>query len=226
MTPLAVELGYRSDAALLVTYATYLVKGELTVKTETPVRSGTPIELRLAAPSAAIDLTGVVASTRADSGGSPQFAAMEVTLSPPGDALGATVDQLAFGFRGISALVAASQAAPRAHLIRYLRAIINCHVVEIDQKRLTEPGAVGNVDLAVIDLDSSGTAGYELYAQLRQHEQARTAPVLALAQMERDRLRAASLGFDEALSNPPAFVDLQAAVLRCLAKPITVTVGP
>jgi CheY-like chemotaxis protein len=178
----------------------------------------------LAAPAATFSISGVVAHTRADSGGSPQFAAMELTLRPPGEDLGAAVDQLAFGFRGITVLVAASQAAPRAHLIRYLRAIITCNVVEVDQKRLTEPGAVGNVDLAVIDLDSSGTAGYELYAQLRQHEQARTAPVLALAQLERDRARAASLGFDEALANPPAFAELQAATLRNLAKPYRVLV--
>jgi CheY-like chemotaxis protein len=222
--PLKVELGYRSDAALLVAYATQLVKNELLVKTELPVRSGTPIELKLNAPAASIGLRGVVASSRADSGGNTQVAALEVTVTSSTEAMGDAVDRLAFGFQGITALVAASQAAPRAHLIRYLRAIINCHVVEVDQSRLSEPGAIGNVDLALIDLDSSGTAGYELYAQLRQHEEARTAPVLALAQLERDRLRAASLGFDEALANPPAFAELQSATLRCLAKPYKVFV--
>ena len=74
----------------------------------------------------------------------------------------------------------------------------------------------------MIDLDSAGPAGYELYAHLRQHPEAGSAPVLAVAQLERDRARAASLGFDEALSNPPAFADLEAAALRCLAKPTAV----
>ena len=41
--------------------------------------------------------------------------------------------------------------------------------------------------------------------------------------MERDRARAASLGFDEALANPPPFTELQAATLRSLAKPTRVT---
>jgi hypothetical protein len=36
--------------------------------------------------------------------------------------------------------------------------------------------------------------------------------------------RAASLGFDEALANPPAFADLEAAALRCLAKPTAVKI--
>ena len=223
--PVTVELRYRSDAALLVTYATQIVKGELTLNAPAPLRNGTPAELRLTAPASAMVLSGVVTATRADSGGRPQFATMDVKLNPPGEAIGAAVNRLAFEFRGITALVAASQAAPRAHLIRYLRAIINCRFVELDQKRLAEPGAIGNIDLALVDLDSSGPAGYELYAQLRQHAEARTAPVLALAQSERDRVRAASLGFDEALSNPPAFAELQAATLRCLGRPSLVVVG-
>jgi CheY-like chemotaxis protein len=224
--PITLELRYRSDVALLVSYATQIVKGELTLNTQVPIRNGTPAELRLSAPASAISLSGVVSGTRADSGGRPQFATMDVKLNPPSEAIGQAVDRLAFEFRGITALVAASQAAPRAHLIRYLRAIINCRFVEIDQKKLSEPGAVCNVDLALVDLDSSGPAGYELFAQLRQHADARTAPVLALAQLERDRARAASLGFDEALSNPPAFAELQAATLRCLAKPSLIVVGP
>ncbi len=46
--------------------------------------------------------------------------------------------------------------------------------------------------------------------------------MLALAQLERDRARAASLGFDEALTNPPAFAELQASVLRALGKPLAI----
>ncbi len=222
--PVTVELGYRSNASLLVAYATQLVKSELTVKTELPVRPGTSIVLKLNAPAASIGLRGVVASTRADSGGNAQIAALEVTLTSSAESMGEAVDKLALGFSGITVLVAASQAAPRAHLSRYLRAIVNCHVVEIDQSRLSDPGAIPNVDLVVIDLDSSGPAGYDVYAQLRQHPEVATAPVLALAQAERDRLRAASLGFDEALANPPAFAELQAATLRCLGKPSKVFV--
>ena len=98
-------------------------------------------------------------------------------------------------------------------------------MIEVDQSRLADPGALSNIDLTVIDLDSAGPAGYELYAHLRQHPEAGSAPVLAVAQLERDRARAASLGFDEALSNPPAFGDLEAAALRCMAKPISVRVS-
>jgi Tfp pilus assembly protein PilZ len=220
--PLGVELTYRSEAALLVAYSTYLVKGQLPIETSTPFASGTPLAIRLMAPTTAINMAGVVAWSRDGAQGPGQPAGMGITLAASAERIGAAVDKLAFEFRGIRALVAASQAAPRALLIRYLRSIITCDIIEVDQNKLTEPGALPSIDLTVIDLDSAGPAGYELYAHLRQHPEVGSAPVLAVAQLERDRARAASLGFDEALSNPPAFADLEAAALRCLAKPIAV----
>lgn len=223
--PLGLELTYRSEAALLVAYSTYLVKGQLPIETANPFPSGTTLGIRLLTPSTSISLAGVVAWTRSEAQGPGQPPGMGVLLAASTERIGAAIDELAFAFRGIKALVAASQAAPRAMLIRYLKSIITCEVIEVDQKKLAEPDGLCNVDLTVIDLDSSGPAGYELYARLRQHAEAGSAPVLAVAQLERDRARAASLGFDEALGNPPTFADLETAALRCLAKPISVKVS-
>jgi CheY-like chemotaxis protein len=218
--PTSLELTYRSDAALLVAYTTHLTRGQLRVQTTARLPTGTTLHLRLVAPATSIALTGVVSGTS----GSTEVPEVAFSVTSRPETLGEAVDKLAFGFKGLKALVAASQAAPRALLIRYLRSIVTCEVIEIDQTKLSEPGAICNVDLAVIDLDSTGAAGYELYARLREHREAGSAPVLAVAQLERDRARAASLGFDEALANPPALADLQTAALRSLAKPIAVTV--
>jgi CheY-like chemotaxis protein len=223
--PLGVELTYRSEAALLVAYSTYLVKGQLPIDTASPFGSGTPLAIRLVAPTTTINMAGVVAWSREQAQAPNQPPGMGITLAASAERIGAAIDKLAFEFRGIKALVAATHAAPRALLIRYLRSIITCNVIEIDQAKLADPGALSDIDLTVIDLDSAGTGGYELYAALRQHVETGTAPVLAVAQLERDRARAASLGFDEALSNPPTFADLEAAALRCLAKPIAVKVS-
>jgi CheY-like chemotaxis protein len=223
--PLGLELTYRSEASLLVAYSTYLVKGQLPIETANPFPSGTTLGIRLVTPTTSVSLAGVVAWSRMEAQGPAQPAGMGVMLAASTDRIGTAIDELAFAFRGIKALVAASQAAPRAMLIRYLKSIITCEVIEVDQKKLTEPDGLCNVDLTVIDLDSSGPAGYELYARLRQHGEAGSAPVLAVAHLERDRARAASLGFDEALGNPPTFADLESAALRCLAKPISVKVN-
>jgi CheY-like chemotaxis protein len=221
--PRRFEVVYRSDAALLVAYATQLVKGQMVLDSREPLPDGTPVELKLVGPAVSIPLAGEVVWTRDVAESPAQPAGIGVALTAAPDGLGEAIDRLAFEFRGLRVLVAALQTAPRALLIRYLRSIITCDVVEIDQKRLTDPEALQNVDLTVIDLDSAGVAGYELYARLRQHTETGSAPVLALAQMERDRARAASLGFDEALANPPPFSELQAATLRSLAKPTRVT---
>jgi CheY-like chemotaxis protein len=223
--PLGLELTYRSEASLLVAYSTYLVKGQLPIETANPFPSGTTLGIRLVTPTTTVALAGVVAWSRMQGQGPGLPPGMGVMLAASTDRIGAAIDELAFAFRGIKALVAASQAAPRAMLIRYLKSIITCEVIEVDQKKLSEPDGLCNVDLTVIDLDSSGPAGYELYARLRQHGEAGSAPVLAVAQLERDRARAASLGFDEALGNPPTFADLETAALRCLAKPIAVKVN-
>jgi CheY-like chemotaxis protein len=223
--PLGLELTYRSEASLLVAYSTYLVKGQLPIDTANPFPGGTTLGIRLVTPTTSLSLAGVVAWSRMEAQGPGQPPGMGVMLAASTDRIGAAIDELAFAFRGIKALVAASQAAPRAMLIRYLKSIITCEVIEVDQKKLTEPDGLCNVDLTVIDLDSSGPAGYELYARLRQHGEAGSAPVLAVAHLERDRARAASLGFDEALGNPPTFADLETAALRCIAKPISVKVN-
>ena len=215
----SLELVYRSDAALLVAYATHLARGQLLLDTTEKLASGANVQLRLVAPSTSIALQGVVARAN---GATPHPTEVGLTVTSRAETFGDAVDKLAFGFKGLKALVAASQAEPRALLIRYLRSIVTCEVIEIDQRRLAEPGAICNVDLGVVDLDSTGAAGYELYARLREHPEAGSATVLAVAQLERDRVRAASLGFDEALSNPPAFADLQNSVLRALGKPLTV----
>jgi DNA-binding response OmpR family regulator len=115
-------------------------------------------------------------------------------------------------------LLVAPEAPPRAIVGRYLKSMLTCTVVEHDAsgEKLREDAPL---DLAVIDLDASGPRGLELGERIRQRP--RPAPVIALAQMERDRALSARLGFDEALKNPPAFAELEAAVMRCLARPAT-----
>ena len=218
------ELTYRSDAALLIAYATNIARGQLSVDVDERLPAGAPIQLKLVTPASSVAVTAVVTRPRGEPNGNPRAHETGVAVTPRGETFGEAIDKLAFGFKGLKTLVAASQAAPRALLIRYLKSIVTCEVIEIDQRKLAEPGAIGNVDLGVIDLDSSGTLGYELYARLREHREAGSAPVLAVAQLERDRTRAVSLGFDEALANPPGFAELQSAALRVLSKPLSARV--
>jgi CheY-like chemotaxis protein len=213
-----VEIGYRSAGSFLASYASQISKGELFIESPTWPPVGTPLALRLSAPPAtAVALEGAVAWTREARPGEP--AGMAVALLPPSENFAATVDRLAAGFAGFRVLLGTGEAAPRAILGRYLRSIFTCTVVDLDTEgdRALDASAL---DLAVIDLDSSGPRGYEVGERLRQR--ARPAPMVALAQLERDRVLALKLGFDAALSNPPSFSELEVAVHRCIARPASV----
>jgi uncharacterized protein (TIGR02266 family) len=220
--PIGFELAYRSPGAFLVAYTTNLVRGGVFVETGAPAPAGSAVTLHLSVPpDAAIPVEGVVTWSRPEPAGPGQPAGMGVALAAPPDALGEAVDRMAFGFAGIQMLVGAGEAAPRAILSRYLRSIITCEIVDVDYETDQEiPAWLEGLDVAVLDLDSSGPPAFDLYARLRAHERAGTAPVVALAQLERDRNRALTAGFDEALANPPVFAELQAAILRCLSRPI------
>jgi CheY-like chemotaxis protein len=219
-----VELTYRSAGAFLVAYATSLVKGGLFVPLGdlAPLPVGAAVKLRLVAPpETVVDADGSVTWTRPAPAGPGQPAGMGVAIVSAPDALGAAVDRAAFGFAGVQVLLGTGEAAPRAIVTRYLRSILTCEILDVDYQN---GGSVdlARVDLAVIDLDSSGPQGFDLHERLRGDAHAGAAPVLALAQLERDRARALRAGFDDALANPPVFADLQATVLRCLAKPVSV----
>jgi CheY-like chemotaxis protein len=217
-----VEIGYRSAGAFLIAYVTQLARGELFVESAALPPLGTRLALRLSAPPAtAVGLEGTVAWTRATAGpGQPT--GMGVTLAAASEALGASVDRLAASFGGFRILLGVGEAAPRAILGRYLRSILTCTVIDLGERsdrHIDFDVDFGALDLAVIDLDSSGPRGFELGDGIRQRP--RPAPVLGLAQLERDRAMAQRLGFEETLPNPPSFADLQAAVLRCLSRPTT-----
>jgi CheY-like chemotaxis protein len=221
-----IDLAYRSPVAFLVAYSTSIAKGALFVEAADPLQIGTPIALRLhAPPHEVVVVEGLVAWTRATPGGAGQPAGMGLALAtPPPDALGAVVDRIAFGFSRIKVLLGTTEAAPRAILSRYLRSIVSCEIIDVDARAIPM-SEIDAIDLAVVDLDSSGAEGLALYKRLRSHARAASAPAIALAQLERNRTRALRMGFDEAIANPPSFPDLQAAALRALAKPAMVR-GP
>lgn len=219
--PVALELEYRSAGAFLVAYTTNLSKGGIFIETSTPLPIGTLVAMRLHAPNTpTCDVQGTVAWLRPESTGPGQPAGMGIVIDTAADQYGAVVDQIAFSFTGIQILLVTGEAAPRAILSRYLRSILACRILDVDFAAVEALPA--NIDLAVIDLDSSGPEGAQLIQTLRYNEKTSTTPVIALGQLERDRMRAHQRGADEAITNPPLFAELQSAVIRCIAKPTAV----
>jgi uncharacterized protein (TIGR02266 family) len=221
--PIALGLEYRSAGAFLVAYSTNLSKGGLFVETSAPLPIGTSVTLRLKTPhSQACEVEGMVAWIRAEARGPGQPAGMGIDVETPPEQYGSVVDEIAHSFSGIQMLLGTGEPAPRAILSRYLRSILSCEVLDVDYARGIDD-IPHLIDLAVIDLDSSGPSGDQLVRSLRQRPDTSTVPIIVLAQSERDRVRGHELGADEALTNPPLFAELQAAVVRSIAKPSTVS---
>ena len=220
--PVALELEYRSAGAFLVAYTTNLSKGGIFIESSDPLPIGTVVAMRLHAPhTPTCDVQGTVAWLRPESTGPGQPAGMGIVIDTAADQYGSVVDQIAFSFSGIQILLGTGEAAPRAILSRYLRSVLACRIIDVDFTAGVE-ALPGNIDLAVIDLDSSGPEGAQLIQSLRFNPRTSTTPIIALGQLERDRMRAHQRGADEAITNPPLFAELQSAVIRCIAKPTKV----
>jgi uncharacterized protein (TIGR02266 family) len=218
----ALELEYRSAGAFLVAYTTNLSKGGIFVDTSTPLPIGTVVAIRLRAPNTpACEVQGTVAWLRPESTGPGQPAGMGIVIDTAAELYGTVVDEIAFTFAGIQIVLGTGEAAPRAILSRYLRSILACRIIDVDFTTGVD-ALPGNIDLAVIDLDSSGPEGAQLIQTLRFDPRTSTTPIIALGQLERDRMRAHQRGADEAITNPPLFAELQSAVIRCIAKPTAV----
>jgi uncharacterized protein (TIGR02266 family) len=215
------DLRYRSAGSFLMAYATRLSRGELFVETPRPWPLGTRVELRLHPPAGTppLELAAVVAWTRPSAVGPGQPCGMGLGLASPIDAHGAAVDTVASLFMGTRILLGAADPTSRAVISRYLKSMVTCEIVEADFFGANHDASL---DLAIVDLDSTGEAGQALVRSLKEDPRTAEVPLIALAQSEHDRSLAGELGADEVLPNPPPFTDVHAAVVHALARPIVV----
>ena len=216
--PTTLSLRYRSPGSFLISYASQLSRGELFIETLRPWPLGAKVDLTLNTPAGPpLEVAAVVAWTRPSAIGPGQPAGMDLTLSSSIDAHGAAIDTLASMFMGTRILLGSADPTSRAVVSRYLRSIVNCEVAEADFFGANHDASL---DLAIVELDSTGEAGQALIRSLKEDPRTADLPLIALAQAERDRAVAAELGADEVLPNPPPFGDLHGAVVHGLSRPI------
>jgi uncharacterized protein (TIGR02266 family) len=221
--PTVIELEYSSAGAFLIAYSTNLATGGIFIETAEPLPVGTPVNLRLQVPGAdQLEIEGHVVWGRSEAAGPALPAGMGIEILTPPDDYGVTIDRVAFGFSGINILLGTGEPAPRAILTRYLRSILTCDVADVDYEKSFDVLPT-MIDLALVDLDSSGVRGEELIGHLRTRI-GEHLPVVVLAQLERDRVRAQELGANDAVSNPPLFAELSATVVRCIGRPRNVRI--
>jgi uncharacterized protein (TIGR02266 family) len=219
--PLSFEVEYRTAGAFLVAYTSNLSKGGLFIETDHPLAVGTDLLLRFTIPAhGPIEVHGVVAWIRAT----------VVDGKPPGMGVefeqldarhGEIIDAIVGTFQGLRILVIARAVQARAQVSRSIRSVLStAEVLEAHGSESVEAMLALEPDLVVLDLDEEGD-GEGLYA-LRLAKSSRQIPVIAAARDELTRQRAHEIGADETLSTPLHLPDLQAAIVRALARPLRV----
>jgi uncharacterized protein (TIGR02266 family) len=221
--PLAVEVEFRTTGAFLVAYSTNLSTGGVFLESDSPLPIGSTLNLKFTVPgSGPIELQGTVAWLRETSDdGKPK--GMGIRFAELLDArYGDVIDTMVAEFTGLRVLVLSVATHARTQLARAVRSILStAEVIEIGDAEAFEAQMREDADLLVMDmdLDQSSDPHALLALRLAKAGTSRPLPVIATARDENQRLRVHELGADEVLTNPPVFADLQAAIIRALAKP-------
>jgi uncharacterized protein (TIGR02266 family) len=217
---IAVEVEYRTAGAFLVAYSVNLSAGGMFVETPKPLPIDTPLSLKFAVPgSESLEVQGIVAWVR-DTPSTVGPAGMGVRFADPLETrYGELIDRLVERFRGIHVLVFAPGTQGRGRLIRALRSMLSsAHVIEIADSTAFEEAMGREADLALIEFDEAEEADALVALRLAKVGP-RPMPAIVAAPDDELRNRARSLGADEVVTNPPAFTELQAAVIRALGRP-------
>ncbi len=219
--PVALEVAYRTTGNLLVAYTLNLSKGGLFVETDAPLPEGTPLALRLRLPGLAdpIELSGRVAWVRwKPAGGQP--AGMGVAFQDVEERVGRLIDRLVATFRGLKILYLGTDKGWQG-VDRRVQSLFNCDVVRVaSAAEAREQLAHGGVDLLALDMDAFALESVELLRAVRAGE-LDSVPILAVASLPADSEVAKAYGADVCIPPSISSPGLKAAVLECLAKPVT-----
>lgn len=220
--PLALEVEYRTAGAFLVAYSVNLSKGGIFLETASPAPIGTVLSLRFNVPGVGpLEVTGVVAWSRPAADGKP--GGMGVEFEQIEQHHGEAIDRIVAGFNGLRVVVLASSNGARSVLARGVRSLFGtADIAEAADADAVETAfAAKPPDLVLVDLDDSAADGI-LTLRLAKSLGSTPVPVIASSRDEEARARARELGADEVLANPITLVEMQAAVVRAISRPMSV----
>lgn len=219
--PYVVAVEFRSAPSFLITYSLNLSRGGLFVETGQDLPVGSPVDLAFRIPGAGeVALSGVVAWRR--EAGSPEGPpGLGVEFTDISAQLGEVIDTLVAQFSGISVLILAHDGKDRTSLTRLVKSIAaSASTLVAHDAGMAETLITDDLDLAVVDVD--GDPEGAIATLRRTKAMPSPVPAIALASTKRLRDHARAAGADELVGNPPAFEELQLAVMRALTRPAAV----
>ena len=220
--PYVVQVEFRTPSSFLVAYSVNLSRGGLFVETDADVPVGAGMTVELAIPNAGtIELDGMVAWRRIAEAGADGPPGLGVEFQDVAPRLGALIDKLVTGFRGVQILLLSGDRQDRTTLARNIKSIIS--TAEITQAANAQVAATvltSEIDLAIVDVDFDAEGGLATLRAAKEQEP--PVPTIALTANAIYREQALGVGADELLASPPPFAELQVVLVRALDKPLAV----
>ena len=220
--PYVVQVEFRTPSSFLVAYSVNLSRGGMFVETDADVPVGAGMTLELAIPNAGtIELDGIVAWRRVADAAAEGPPGLGVEFQDVAPQLGALIDKLVTGFRGVQILLLSGDRQDRTTLARNIKSIIStAEITQAADANVAATVLTGEVDLAIVDVDFDLDGGIKTLAAAQQQQP--RVPTIALSSNPAAREQAVQAGADEIMANPPPFQDLQVVLVRALGKPLAV----
>jgi uncharacterized protein (TIGR02266 family) len=220
--PYVVQVEFRTPSSFLVAYSVNLSRGGMFVETDADVPVGAGMTVELAIPgSGTIELDGIIAWRRVAETGLEGPPGLGIEFQDVAPQLGALIDKLVTGFRGVQLLLLSGDRQDRTTLARNIKSIIStAEITQAADAQVAGTVLSGEVDLVIVDIDFDLPGGL---ATLRAaQEQQPPVPSIALTSNAVYREQAIAAGATELLPNPPPFAELQVVLVRALGKPLAV----
>ena len=220
--PYAVQVEFRTASSFLVAYSVNLSRGGLFLETDADIPTGALMTLDFSVPSAGTtSLNGVVAWRRASGESADGPVGLGVEFQDVAPQLGAIVDKLVSGFRGVQMLLLSGDRQDRTQLARNIKSIIStAEITQAADANVAATVLTHEIDCAIVDIDFDLEGGLKIIRAAKKQNP--PVPTIALTQSASYRDQAIAAGTDELLPNPPPFVELQLVLVRALGKPVAI----
>lgn len=220
--PYAVQVEFRTASSFLVAYSVNLSRGGLFLETDADIPTGAMMTLDFTVPTAgAMSLNGTVMWRRGHDQAAEGPLGIGVEFQDVAPQLGAVIDQLVIGFRGVQVLLLSGDRQDRTSLARNIKSIIS--TAEITQAADTNVAAsviAPEIDVVIVDVDFDPEGALQVIRKAKALNP--PVPAIALTANTANREQAIAAGADELLPNPPPFAELQIVLVRALGKPLAI----
>jgi uncharacterized protein (TIGR02266 family) len=220
--PYAVQVEFRTASSFLVAYSVNLSRGGLFLETDAEIPTGAMMTLDFSVPNAGTaTLNGVVMWRRGIEQAAEGPPGIGIEFQDVAPHLGALIDQLVVGFRGVQMLVLSGDRQDRTSLARSIKSIIStAEITQAADTNVADSVIAPEIDVVIVDIDFDFEGGLSIIRKAKSLNP--PVPAVALTANAAHREQAIAAGADEVIGNPPPFAELQIVLVRALGKPLAI----